>query len=153
MIYFWFKEQPVVKKTALLFIMIFIISMNNQSFTAEISGNNDQQNALETDEHSTTVIDATVINSPLVSENEEHGQLHLSTYDPQHKVYPVKMISIDDWLLPGADYGKPLLLAAGEHRIRLVPDFSNISPQKLFMNYFWPEKHVIFFLRKSRIWW
>ena len=72
------------------------------------------------------------------------NQLYLSAYDPEHHVYPVKIISIDDWTVTDDIKQTDYRLAEGEHKIRLIPDFSNIEPQLVFMNSIWQEKLVRF---------
>ena len=93
---------------------------------------------------------AVEIKSPLVSVDVEHGQLHLSAFDPGHQLYPVKIISIDDWTVTAEITAKELLLAPAEHSMRVVPDFSAITPQMLFMSSPWQEKHLSFTISPFR---
>lgn len=82
--------------------------------------------------------------SPLLSEGEIHGTLYLSSFDAEHDLYPVKILSVDGWLVP-ADYTEQKLrLALGTHQIKVTPDFSNIEPQTVFMASPWQEKHISF---------
>ncbi len=87
--------------------------------------------------------------SPLLTKNEKHGRLYLSAFDPDHQLYPVNLIAIDEWQMPDEAYGKPILLAEGEHHLKLRPDFSNIHIQKMFMASDWPEKKIAFNLKKE----
>jgi len=87
--------------------------------------------------------------SPLLTENQQHGQLYLSAFDPEHQLYPIKLIAIDGWTVTDEIVGKPILLAEGEHQLKVGPDFSNIHPQKLFMASDWPEKHIGFNLKNE----
>ncbi|MCP4271719.1 MAG: hypothetical protein GY781_07100 [Gammaproteobacteria bacterium] len=87
--------------------------------------------------------------SPLLTKNEQHGRLYLSAFDPEHQLYPVNLLAIDGWQMPDEAYGKPILLAEGEHLLKLHPDFSNIHIQKMFMASDWPAKQITFKLNKE----
>jgi len=97
-----------------------------------------------------TSAETEIIPNPLVSENDAHGQLYISPYDPGHNLYPVRILAINDWQLSDEDYGKQLLLSGGEHKLKVVPDFSNIKPAKIFMRKQWPEKHIAFSLTNGQ---
>ncbi len=137
-------------KISLIFSILLIYSVNNQLLTAE----NDSSGELQSNQSANVILegldDVEKIESPLILESEVHGQLHLSPIDPEHHLYPVKIISIDDWLMPAEDYGKPIFLAEGEHKIKLIPDFSNIEPKKIFMNSLWLEKYIAFTVSKGQ---
>jgi len=123
----------------LLFLTISIdlsAEQQNNPLTAETE-------VLNSD-HKSAELEQTAIESPLLNEDEQYGQLILTSYDPEHALYPVKMISIDKWLLPEDISEQELRLAQGEHQIVLVPDFSNIHPQQVFMSNLWSEKMVSF---------
>ncbi len=83
------------------------------------------------------------------TKNEQHGRLYLSAFDPEHQLYPVNLLAIDGWQMPDEAYGKPILLAEGEHLLKLHPDFSNIHIQKMFMASDWPAKQITFKLNKE----
>ncbi len=95
------------------------------------------------------VVAAEINISPLLTKNDLHGQLYLSAFDPEHQLYPVHLIAIDGWQIPDETYGKPILLAEGEHHLTLHPDFSNIQIQKIFMASDWPVKQIAFKLNKD----
>ena len=88
--------------------------------------------------------------SPLVSSGEEHGRLYQSPYNPEHHLYPVRIISIDGWDITDETFEQDLLLAVGDHQMRVVPDFSNIQPQFVFMSSSWQEKHVSFSIKNNQ---
>jgi len=150
MLHLLFLEQHMVNKITLIIGVLLICFINNQTLAIEQDTTDNQQAVFNSEDDFTELNPQELIVSPLVSENDAHGQLHLSPYDPEHQLYPVQILAIDDWLLPIEDYGKPIFLAAGEHRLRLIPDFSNINPQKIFMDSFWPEKHIAFTLIKGQ---
>jgi len=83
-----------------------------------------------------------VVTSPIVLNDVEHGQLFLTAYDAEHFLYPVKVISIDGWVV--TDLVEDALLAPGEHTLIIVPDFDDITPRKVFMDNTWEEKHISF---------
>jgi len=91
-----------------------------------------------------------VVKSPLVSNNEEHGQLFISPFVPQHHLYPVAIISIDGWEITDSTVESELRLSEGEHQLVLVPDFSNIRPQVVFMASPWQQKKIAFTLANQQ---
>lgn len=91
-----------------------------------------------------------VVASPLVSPEEVHGRLFISAFDPEHQLYPVKLISIDKWQLTEDIREQDLRLSEGEHEIRVIPDFSGIEPQKVFMTNTWQEKRLSFSLQQQQ---
>ena len=90
------------------------------------------------------------IESPLVTKDEEHGRLHVSPIDTEHHLYPVRITSIDGWQVNENIFEKELRLTPGEHQLKLVPDFSNIERQLVFMNSPWQEKYVAFTLQNDQ---
>jgi len=108
------------------------------------------QNQLLAEEKTHREQNAEITTSPLLTENQQHGQLYLSAFDPEHQLYPIKLIAIDGWIVPDEIFGKPVLLAEGKHQLKVRPDFSNIHPQKLFMAGDWHEKHIEFNLKNEQ---
>ena len=84
------------------------------------------------------------IPSPLLSAQQDHGKLYQSAYDPEHQLYPVKIVAIDDWQLPAGISKQDILLSEGQHQMIVVPDFSNIEHKTVFMDSPWQELQVSF---------
>ncbi len=125
MLVFSLWSDPMFFKIMTIFSILLIYSVNNQLLTAENNSSEELKSFQQTDVILDGLDEVEMIESPIISESEEHGQLHLSPIDPEHRLFPVKLVSIDDWLMPAEDNGKPVFLAEGEHRIKLIPDFSN----------------------------
>jgi len=131
-----FLECLMLNKKTIIIYSIFLYFVPNQLLAEEKIIENAQPSV--------------IINiSPLLTKNEQHGQLHVSAIDPEHQLYPVKLISIDGWAIPDEFYGKPILLAEGEHHLKLRPDFSNIQTQTIFMASDWPVKMIAFNLKNE----
>lgn len=138
-------------KTSLLAMTLLHLNATNTMFAAET-------NSLEL----TGVVDvaadnipevndnAAIVKSPLVNSDVEHGQLLVNGYDPEHFIYPVKIIVINNWQVDDLVGQSDFLLAAGQYEIIVEPDFSNIEPPKIFMGAPWDEKHVSFNLEKDQ---
>ena len=125
----------------------------------------------------------TFIKSPIVGKEDKHSQLFRYAYDAKHLLFPVKIISIDGWLVTDfvstetnhetsseetdpeiANLEEPstgisvdvklkaleILLAPGEHQMKVIPDFENIQPQTVFMASPWQEKHITFKLTEGQ---
>ncbi len=96
------------------------------------------------------LIELDMIESPLASEDEEHSRLHVSPIDSGHHLYPIRINFIDGWQVNENIFEKELRLKAGEHKIKVVPDFSNIERQLVFMSSPWQEKHIAFNLQNDQ---
>ncbi|MFT5451832.1 MAG: hypothetical protein ACI9N9_001318 [Enterobacterales bacterium] len=113
--------------------------------------------------------DDKLIESPIVAKEDKHGQLFRYAYDAKHLLFPVKIISIDDWLVTdlvssevslteeGSEIfadaelkALEILLAPGEYQMKVIPDFENIQPQTVFMGSFWQEKHITFSITEGQ---
>jgi len=99
---------------------------------------------------SNEVLEPIVVESPLVSNDQENGRLYLSAYDPEHYLYPVRIISIDGWLVPDDVLEDELRLALGAHQLTVIPDFSNIEPKSVFMDSPWQEKKITFTINNTQ---
>ena len=91
-----------------------------------------------------------LIESPLVLDDVEHGKLLISAYDPKHFLYPVKIVAIDDWSITEDILTKDLLLVEGDHKLKVIPDFSNLQQQTVFMSNDWQEKQINFKVLKDQ---
>ncbi|MFT5520504.1 MAG: hypothetical protein ACI9IA_001097, partial [Enterobacterales bacterium] len=123
------------------------------------------------------------IKSPIVGKEDKHSQLFRYAFDAKHLLFPVKITSIDGWLVTdfvstetnhetsieetGSEMASieesstgisvdvklkalEILLAPGEHQMKVVPDFENIQPQTVFMASPWQEKHITFKLTEGQ---
>jgi len=128
------------------------------------------------------------IKSPIVGKEDKHSQLFRYAFDAKHLLFPVKIISIDGWLvtdfvstetnhqtslegtgseIAGSEMASAeepstgisvdvklkaleILLAPGEHQMKVIPDFENIQPQTVFMASPWQEQHINFKLTEGQ---
>ena len=72
--------------------------------------------------------------SPIVdpSQVSDAVELNLTAYQPEYALYPVRIIRINELLIPTSNASE-LYLKPGQYKLSLVPDFSNIKNRKIFM--------------------
>lgn len=127
------------------FVTVFLLTLSPQHNGSEV-------NSTENSEGSAQSINyvESEFSSPLVVSEDAHATLYTTTFDSQHFAYPVKIISIDSWLLSEQTFDTELLLKPGKHQIVLEPDFSNIITRKNFMNGSWETKIVEIDLKEGQ---
>ena len=140
-------------RSKLVFSCLSLLSINPINLTAteqSETGLLEDNNVVAEQIFEADLIELEIIESPLVSEDDDHGRLHVSPIDTQHHLYPVRIMYIDGWQVNENIFEKELRLKAGEHQIKVVPDFSNIESQLVFMSSQWQEKHIAFTLLKDQ---
>ena len=135
-----------IKIFTLLFLSLSTISL----LQGEDVEQNTQSNTPKSNNTSASQLPVgdSLIPNPIVNKEDKHGQLFRYAYDAKHLLFPVKIISIDGWLLPKLSSVEAntleLLLAPGEHQLAVVPDFKAVEPAKVFMGFPWQIKHIKF---------
>ena len=133
------------KKTPLLAVTLLLLMTPLSAFSTETNSLNQNIDTTQIAGDTFDVkADEIIIESPLVSNDVEHAQLLINGFDPEHFIYPVKIISINDWQVDELLMDTEFLLAAGDYDLIVEPDFSNIVPKKSFMVAPWDGKHVSF---------
>lgn len=149
-----------MKVSKLFLMLLFLVqSLQGHIFSAEKIVSDQQLVALEdpvTRMSENTQVVFEVVDkeeltvSPLVALEQNHGSLHLSAFDAEYLLYPVKVISIDGWQVPDDSVTQIIRLAVGEHQLRIVPDFSKIGAEFVFMSAQWDEKHISFMMHDQQ---
>lgn len=133
-------------RSKFVFFCLFLLSINPINTIAT------EQFETESLEDSSLIAEQVFkpIESPLVTEDEEHGRLHVSPIDTEHHLYPVRITFIDGWQVNENIFEMELRLKPGEHQLKVVPDFSNIERQMVFMSSPWQEKHIVFTVHNNQ---
>jgi len=122
-------KMNLVRRIYLLSLLLLFNLMLNITFNTDIL-NASENLANKTIE--TNYVEAEVI-SPLVTITDKHAQIYTTTFDKQHLLYPIKIISIDGWKVADSIFDSDLMLSEGLHTFRIEPDFSNIEEKLAFM--------------------
>ena len=146
-----FKSYYNISLCLFLSLGLDVISLNPVFATENNLNKATEINAIAVEESADSNVDVTeMIPSPLKTADEDHGKLLISAFDPTHYVYPVKILSIDDWEVNDKIVEDDLRLARGDHHIILIPDFSNIEEKRGFMRSPWIEKKVAFSIENDQ---